>query len=246
MYMRCPACYTAKNVKEKEARGQTCEHCGYDLDRYYFSNRSEKQAIDFIYAEAPRLKALNDRRMREASKTATTFEERLSIQNNDAEIRAELEDLKQMRKNIENLKVQRDQLEEEGQTLPWILHVIFSIGVLISLFSIGGLPKAVEDQFLLLAQIIPASIRYDAGVNNFDVAAIVYAGVFLVMALFKPEIKYKFSKFMALCWVLSTVQYQSPNAEIYFNHLFITQLSYFLFVLISFAVEFFYLVNRKL
>ena len=85
MFLRCPSCLYAKSVKKENKRDQICENCNFDLDHYYFSHRSEKQAEDFINSECMRLKEKKNQRYKLESEIRRERE----IESNKREIKAD-------------------------------------------------------------------------------------------------------------------------------------------------------------
>lgn len=104
MFLRCPSCLYAKSVKKENKRGQICENCNFDLDRYYFSHRTEKQAEDFIYIEGMRLKTLKNQKY----KLESDLRREREIERNKSEIKAYYSTMEHNHK--EYLKPQRNGL----------------------------------------------------------------------------------------------------------------------------------------
>lgn len=214
------------------------------MDVYYFAERTEAEAIDFIQSEGKRLKYLKDKAYREARKEAQYLQSEI----NDSFLRQKkLEDeFLELKDSFDATKKKVKFYQRNRAILHWVIHAIWTIGAALSVLSIGGLPEEAKNYLLQLSNVIPSSIKLDAGINNFEASAIIYAVIYLVVSSLSDSIKYKFSKFLTLAWLLLVVQYESQSLETYISHLLISEGSTMLFIVVSFVVEFFVLVNRKL
>lgn len=67
-YLRCPECMFTNTVKKQEASAHVCCECGFDVGKYYYSEKSQKEADKFIIEENLRIKKLKAKIYRENQK----------------------------------------------------------------------------------------------------------------------------------------------------------------------------------
>ena len=67
-YLRCPECMVTNTVKKQEASAHACCECGFDVGKYYYSEKSQKEANKFIVEENLRIKKLKAKIYRENRK----------------------------------------------------------------------------------------------------------------------------------------------------------------------------------
>jgi len=74
-YLRCPECMFTNTVKKQEASAHVCCECGFDVGKYYYSEKSQKEADKFIIEENLRIKKLKAKIYREnRKKEQTTYD----------------------------------------------------------------------------------------------------------------------------------------------------------------------------
>lgn len=67
-YLRCPECLFTNTVKKQEASTHVCCECGFEVGKYYYSEKSQKEADKFIVEENLRIKKLKAKIYRENRK----------------------------------------------------------------------------------------------------------------------------------------------------------------------------------
>ena len=67
-YLRCPECMFTNTVKKQEVSAHACCECGFDVGKYYYSEKSQKEANKFIVEENWRIKKLKAKIYRENRK----------------------------------------------------------------------------------------------------------------------------------------------------------------------------------
>jgi len=74
-YLRCPECMFTNTVKKQNASAHVCCECGFDVGKYYYSEKSQKEADKFIIEENLRIKKLKAKIYREnRKKEQTTYD----------------------------------------------------------------------------------------------------------------------------------------------------------------------------